>query len=310
MEIDHTNREEEQRAEQRRTNAQEDTKRQHKTDLTKTFEAKLSEKSALQEGQKTSQAKANQDLRQAREDQKRIFEKVMKSDAKGKASNDHETKVRQMRAESEEEFKENGKNIFDHEVNEQSDNKQADRAHEKKTMQTPEKKGGVSEEGHRRVAEKQDSEGGSSGGGGAGGNSGFGSESFESKSGTGAFDQDQSQNVKDHFANEFFSSVPTGGFLHQGFQKNAKSFTAQDLDEIISAVAVGLTSSGEDFFSVELSDHYFEGLKLEALKTNEGIVLKFHCPNLSVRSTFLRDRPQLYVHLKEKNISVFRIDVI
>ena len=262
MEIDNQNREEEQRIEQQRTSAQENAKRQHKTDLTKTFEAKLSEKSALQEGQKTSQAKANQELKQAKEDQKRIFEKVMGSDAKNQISKDHETKVQQMRIKSEEEFKENEKNIFDHEVNEQWDNKQADKTHAQKAMQTSEKKGEVSEEGHRRVAEKQDSENeGSGGGSDTGGNQDFGSESSDSQSDTGTFGQNQSQNVKGNI-NEFFSSVPTGNFSQQGFQRNAKPFTEQDLDEIVPAGCVPSTTRGvvEFMYSTRFFISIFDAL--------------------------------------------------
>ena len=99
-------------------------------------------------------------------------------------------------------------------------------------------------------------------------------------------------------------------FGQGGFQQNAKPFSPKDLDEIVSAVQIGFNEQGEQEFSIQLSDKYYEGLKVTATRTPEGVIVKFECPNVSVRSTFLKCRPQLYLQFKAKKIAVLRIDVV
>ena len=95
-----------------------------------------------------------------------------------------------------------------------------------------------------------------------------------------------------------------------GFQKDARNFTREDIDEIVSSVQLGFNEHGEEEFSVQLTDRYYDGLKVAATRTKEGVVIKFICPNASVRSTFIKCRPQLYLQFKGKGIGVVRIDII
>ena len=311
MEIDNTNnRDDERRTEQRKQQAKTDAERKQKLEPMKTFEAKLSEKATADEAGKKSQQTANRDQLKSQKDKQDILKKILDSGGKTRSELDHNARVAEMQEELQkrqsgeetafvEKLKDEGDDDIHHEKT-----KSADRTDEKGS-------GEVSEDGHKRVAEKQDGEGGSPGSGGGDSSSGQqGADAGSSFSGDHK-DQGQSQSrVKDLFGSFVLAPLSGNASGQHGFQQNARQFAPQDLDELVAHVQLGLNRGGEEFFSIELSDKYFQGLKLLATRTPQGIVIRFECPNIAVRSTFLKYRPQVYAHLKAKNISVFRVDIV
>ena len=101
-----------------------------------------------------------------------------------------------------------------------------------------------------------------------------------------------------------------GSGAGSGAWKNARPFESKNLDEIVTEFQLVLNQKGEEEFTVTFTDHFFDGLKVQATRTDKGVVVKFICPNAQTRGTFVRYRPHVYSHFKAKNIAIFRIDVV
>lgn len=318
MEIDNTNnRDDERRAEQRKDQARLDAGRKQKLEPMKTFEAKLSEKASTEETGKRSQQTANRDLKKGQEDKQKILNKILDSSAKNRSDLDRNARIHELEVQAQKE-NEDVESKFENRLAEDAEPDET--SEEKSAGKTHEKNGEVSEEGYRRVAEKQEGgqDSGSSFGGQGDSSQGDRQESASDSSGSGSGsnsdsqrDQSSAKKLSDFFPSSLLTPLrPTTSSSQHGFQQDARAFALQDMDEIVDAASIGINRAGEEFFSVELTDKYYDGLKLMAVRTPQGIVLKFDCPNIAVRSTFIKHRPQIYARLKAKNISVFRIDVI
>lgn len=308
--IDNDNRNEEKRIEEQRQNSRRESEKRKQVEPMRTFEAKLSEKAALEKGRQNTQTKANKELKQEIDKKQKFLTKVFGSENKSTSSLDVNAKIQEMRLKDGDGEDQKLKNKFSNKLDESKD---ADGLQQKKDSQKAEQKKGVSDEGHRRVAEKQGDEG--SAGFGRGGQEAFaGDDSQGSSFGSDADSQSDSNKNWQQFVSGRGGSaskrVSTSTSFQGGFQKEARDFDRKNLDEIVTAIATGTNAFGEEFLTVEMSDQYFEGLKLKATRTPEGVVVTFHCPNLAVRSTFIKSRHQIYIHLKSKNVSVFRIDVV
>ena len=147
--------------------------------------------------------------------------------------------------------------------------------------------------------------------------SSFGCEGVSGGSGRGRSDQGFSGREDSPFKGIATAAAGTRpsrisfatGIGGQGARKQG-GFSKQNLDEMVSAVFVGLNEKKEEEMEIHLSDEYFSGLKLKATHTSAGVVITFLCPNADVKKVFLLNRPQIYARLKDKKISVFRIDIV
>ncbi|MDO8518716.1 MAG: hypothetical protein Q7T11_00965, partial [Deltaproteobacteria bacterium] len=148
-------------------------------------------------------------------------------------------------------------------------------------------------------------QGGSFGGGGGGGGSMGGGSFGEHGSQTGSRGQKQASQKAGH---QKVESATFSSFREA--RSGNRPFTEKNLDEVVEAVRLGVTSSGEKEIEITLSGDYFSGLKIRGTKTAEGIVLVFVCPHAEVKKIFLIERPRIYSRFKEKNIRVCRIDVV
>lgn len=190
-----------------------------------------------------------------------------------------------------------------------ADKKPVDRADPQESQETER-----SPEGHKRVVEKEQDQGeghsGGSGQGFGGGSDGQGGSGFGQQSGQQQGKEQLYRSKEALKSKGWISRTLRSGNESRGFDRNARDFSDQELDEIVSSVQVGMNAQGEEEFAVTLGDDYFTGLKVVATNTSEGVVLKFICPTKQVLSTFLKFRPKVYARFLSKNISVVRIDVI
>jgi len=267
----------------------------------KTFEAKLAEKTAHEITTKESQIHKQQELK-SKEEKQSLVDKLI-GEASKQTSEEQHQKVAAIRKEAEEESKKSDKSKTDTEY----EAKKGEKSESSKT--TENKKGEVSSEGYMRVAEKEDDQGGAGGGG---------MESDNSGQDSGEYESGQRLDKKDKFASDLQKSNKavnraTGTSRSFGtgtFDAEARDFDQQNLDEIVSSVQLGINEEGDEEFSVQLSDEYFDGVTVQATRTDEGVILKFICPNITVRSTFIKFRVKVYAHFKRKDIDIHRIDVI
>ncbi len=302
-------RQEERRAEERKQDHRRQIEKKMQNEPMKTFEAKLSEKTAQEKGDKDSVARNLHDLKKTKEEKQSLLDKIL-GVAKDKDSQQEKARVEGLQKHAkEEQAKEEKKNVGE-EASRFDDMKKAKK--EDVAQKAKKESSEQAQEGHKRVAEKEDGERGGSGGSGQGSekDSGTGQRSLRQgsefsgdKEDGEAFEQKVKDGLIAHVAGR-------QGFSSGTFDQNAKTFTPRDLDDIVSAVSLGINEKGEEEFSVELTDEYFDGLTLQAARTDQGVVLKFVCPNASVRSTFLKCRPTVYRHLKTKDIDVYRIDIV
>lgn len=330
MRINDDNRDDDKIAEQRET-ARKDQQRKQAQKPVATFEAKLSEKTTHDHAMQNSDVHRTFVLKEAKKEKLSIIDKLIQETKpkeaeerkrpatttvkpKTEKKTDFETEAEELRRKSGEAEPDETDNVDRSGEDAEVDESEESTGHEK----TSEKEGEVSSEGHKRVAEKQEGGSGEGGTGGGGGGQSQG-ESFGSQQGfgSGGGDSDERRDDKSaygavaHAASMQTAGALAGRFSGGGsFQQKSRPFKSENLDGIVSKVQVGLNENQEEFFSVDLNDAYFEGLKVQALKTPQGVVLKFVCPNLAVRSTFIRERPKLYEHLRAKNVSVFRIDIV
>lgn len=315
MEINNNDNDESRRAEQKREADRHNAERKQKTEAVRTFEAKLSEKAAHEIASKDSQTRNSRHQQGDTKEKESLLEKII-----GTVAKEQEEAMDRSRVQEKKQLAEHDEDRHSEEKHESKLERRRDEEHERvgerKSDETGDKKKSeISEEGYRRVAEKQDA-GGESGGGSAQGGMG---DRGQDSGGGGSFGSGHSGSgdnprdgvfAKDLVAKTTVRPLTKANGTHKGFQQNSRPFTERNMDEIISRVELGLNAEGEEFFAVELSDAYFEGLKVEARRTDVGVVVRFHCPNVSVRSTFIKYRPALYAHFKTKNISVSRIDIV
>lgn len=301
-----SDRHEERRTDEKKTEARRNLEKKMQTEPMKTFEAKLAEKAAHEITSKESIQRQTMDQKQTKEEKQSLMDKIL-GVAGEKAQEEKKARVGAVHREGERHFEEEkSKRHADADFDVHKTKEEGDPG------RTQKKGGEHSAEGHKRVAEKEDDQ--SSGGSGGSGREGFAdaeqsgqqSSSSNSRQDARAFKQKIVQHERDRLS----AILKSRGFGSGGFTSDARDFTSHDLDEIVSAVELGVNEHGEQEFSVQLTDDYFDGLKLQATRTDAGVVIKFVCSNVGVRSTFLKFRPKIYRHFKAKGISVQRIDVV
>lgn len=310
-------REESRRASRRAENDRKNNQKKQQQKPMQTFEAKLSEKVTHDQAAKESQSQFNKHLKEKQDEKTSLLDKIL-TKATSEQDLDGE-RIQQVRNDYDKKHEEGVEEFLEETSN--KDDVDESEGEDKSVDSKSEKKGEIAEDGHKRVAEKL-GHGGSGGQGGDSSGSGGNESGANTNMGGGGFQQQYGQDSKTNqseyknvaeYIRESKTLTPISSgdsTLEQGYEQNSKKFSDENLDEIVTAVHVGITEHGEEAFSVQLSDEYFEGLKIQSVRTEDGVVLKFICPNLQVRSTFLKYRPKVYQHFKSKNISVFRIDIV
>lgn len=309
MEIDnrHIDREEERQTERKKNESRQDLERKMKYEPMKTFEAKLSEKTAHETLAKDSALRDAHNLKKSKEEKDSFLNKILGVTKDGDVEKE-KSRVSGVHEQLEQEFEEAEQTELresEFEVAE-DDDEALERSESQESKDTE-----YSTDGHKRVAEKQQGESSGGFGGSAGGEDGGASGQNQSHSekdeaGFGSSKHETSLGVSQAHK---VSAVAKSAF-GMGFDNQARRFSHQNLDEMVAAVQLGINEQGEHEFSIELSDDYFCGLKVIATRTEDGVVLKFKCPNAQVRSTFLKFRPTVYAHFKLKKIQIKRIEVV
>jgi hypothetical protein len=326
IEINDNSNRDDQRVEQDKQKARKDLERRQQQRPMETFEAKLSEKAAHDVASKQSDATRFRLQKEIKKEKQSIIEKLIKgakpSTADEKRAPEEGRQARHAKSARRTPFEEETVRKDPLQPAETVDGREEaafveDEAAPSETQEEG-KEGEVAEDGHKRVAEKgrEDSGSGTGGGGGGqesgqmmqdqGGGQGFGS----GREGTGGERKQGFTLDRDGAVGGVRGAAGSRGHGAGGFQNSQRAFTPKNIDDIVANVQVGVNEKGEEVFAVTLEDLYFDGLKLQATRTPQGVVLKFVCPNISVRNTFIRERPLIYERLKAKNISVFRIDIV
>lgn len=310
IEIDSTRdreRDDERKVQEKKQQQKLDLEKKMQEEPMKTFQAKLTEKTAHELTSKETQVyKQAQEEKQTTEEKKSLLNQVISSTTE-KASEQDKMRIAALKQQGEREYQEKDDKIKDKRL----DEKRADSKDGKESKQVHDsgKKGGgeVSEEGYKRVAEREQGEGGGGFGQGFGGGEDSDNNSFGPDS--------KKQLVKGQVANNadskgvFHAALRLHTKMQGGFDKNARDFSDRDLDEIVSQVQYGLNEYGEEEFSVTLTDDYYAGLKILSQRTENGVVLQIQCPNVAIRSTFLKYRHRVYHHLMARGIEVHRVEV-
>lgn len=332
MRIQDDNKQDERIAEQRET-ARKEQQRKQTQKPAETFEAKLSEKNAHDHAMLESDARRQLLLKETKKEKTSLIDKLIKETKPKSVDERRQSEAALLKSKA---LKKNFEDEKKTELQEHEELPQTDDAEETTVVERSEdqagvdesddsssadktkesgKEGDVAEDGHKRVAEKR--EGNTSGGGsGGGGQSMDGNSGGAGEFGSGSSQGDGKKDGKAGFQNDIdrrstsLAGSLSGRFSGGGFQQNSRAFNKENLDALVAKVQIGINAQNEEVFAVDLHDSYFDGLKLSAVKTAQGVVLRFECPNLAVRSTFIRERTKIYERLKAKNISVFRIDVI
>lgn len=322
MVIDNTreaDKREERQLEEKKAENRRDVEKRMQQQPMKTFEAKLAEKTAHEMTSKESAFRQAHDQKTNKKEQQSLLDKIIGT-VKSKETEKEKTKTPVIPHEVEEEGKEEKEQRLAERSRFGEKKAVKERASDKKAATEnvdvkDSKKGERSSEGHKRVTDKTEEQGEQSSGG-SGGGQGSGSDS-NGQSGFSFDQQSKNQGKENQFFqkkgklfNKKIAEAKKAGGDQKGFQRDARGFSVKDLDEIVASVQLGINEQGEEEFSVELSDEYFDGLKVTATNTEEGVVLKFVCPNSQVLSTFLKYRPKVYARFKAKGISIVRIDVV
>ena len=296
------NRQEAKRQEEKRLENKQQLEQRMKKEGMKTFEAKLSEKTAHEETSRQSTMSQLKNSSQADDEKNKILDKIL-GVVQDKATEQDKARVKGVVKQDEEtEARREEKKDVDSEFETKEDEKTEESRGQQKTESKDEKS---PHGGHKRVTEKQEGEGGSGGGGEFSQDQGdpkqFQSQAQEKKG--------QSKDVKDKFVQALSKGKSSGGFS-SGFDQSAKKFSKTDLEELVQSVQLTLNEDGQEQLELQLSDDYFDGVKLISKRTPDGVVLRFECPNVTVKSTFLKFRLDLASHFQKKGISVHRIEVV
>ncbi|OVE80930.1 hypothetical protein BVY03_05085, partial [bacterium K02(2017)] len=264
---------EERRNEERKVENRRDVERRLKHQPMKTFEAKLTEKTAHEISNKDSAYREAHDKKGTKNKKQGLLDKIL-STFKSKDTDKQkleETPQATDKGKLGKEGKEQKK------VNAHLQNKKISKEGEKKNVDTLDSKesadGELSSEGHKKVGEKSGDRGdggGQNSGGDTGGQSG-GQQGF-------SFDQQSKQQNKSDILNKKSEKSNKDKVLgiqsgkNSGeFDSDARDFNDQDMDQIVESVQIGFNNEGQTEFSVQLTDEYFEGLTVAATRTDDGV---------------------------------------
>lgn len=165
-------------------------------------------------------------------------------------------------------------------------------------------------------------EGGSGGGSGGGSQSsggdrnkdqGFsgGHQSFSRSFGERKEGEKTTNKHAPHFSQKVAPMAMVGVSSSESSHSQASNQKLPDrvLDEIVESVRL-FTKDGLTEMEITLNDATFSGMKILASQTSEGIVIKFVCPARDVKNLFLFNRPKIYLRLKEKNIPIYKVEIV
>src|SRR3990167_2626048 len=180
----------------------------------------------------------------------------------------------------------------------------------------------TAEDGHARIDATKSShhgggEGGSGGqgggqdGGSEGGSVGGGNQSFSGSFGEKKEGEKTISKTALHFNQKVAPMAVAGVSSAESSQSQASNQKLPDrvLDEIVESVRL-FTKDGLTEMEITLTDETFSGMKILASQTSEGIVIKFVCPARDVKNLFLFNRPKIYLRLKEKNIPIYKVEIV
>lgn len=182
----------------------------------------------------------------------------------------------------------------------------------------------VSDEGYGRVASKESrhqdsgSGGGSAGGGqsGGGGDQGSNQKSMGGNaSGGGSGNSKEGKNfiktlTPTSSGTSSFAIKSIGGLKGNANQGSKSGFSDAQFDGLIEGVRVTTQASGSTEVEIAVSDDLFPGLKIRATRKPEGIIIAFVCPDRATKNAFVLERSKVYDRLRQKGISIYRIDVV
>lgn len=180
------------------------------------------------------------------------------------------------------------------------------------------------EQGHARVDPKDTTRhhgdqggGGQSGGGGGGGSggrhsSGGGGPSSGSKESRQHGADLKKAAVLKSTGKEFTLKGVGSDFSQRagGESGGQLKFSEETIGEIVESVSLTVGESGKSEIEVKLSDQTLEGLRVKVSQTDKGVVITFYCPSRAIRNALLVERPLLYARLKNKDVSIYRIDIL
>lgn len=289
------------RNEQRRLLEKQQAKAQQEQNPMKSFEAKLSKQASQEAAAKHSMVKSEQDLKRETEQKGEFLKKILGSDASDSKADLHAKARHHEEAFAQQKTLE--KKDKDHTLENKLDEKEK---REQKT-EGDKKSSDVSAEGHKKVGQIEkdgDNEKGSGMGGQNSSSGGEESSGGESKS------HDQSGSQK-----QFQNPVFVQGTLQKDFQDSAGDGSdserreMQELDEIVASVQHAFLENGEEVFAVQMTNEFFEGLRIEAKRQASGVVLTFLCPNVLVRSQMTKLKSKVLKRFEEKNIQVLEVKI-
>ncbi len=296
MPIDNDNSDyEAKRAEQRRQIEKQQIKAQQERDPLRSFEAKLSTQAAKEEAARESLKKTDREVKKMLEDKGDFLRKVLGEKDVNSAAD------LQARAKRHEQEFAKQKGLIARDLGEKiqekrDDRKKTDSQHESETDDAQN-----TAEGHKKVVEIETHDDGSAGqgfSGGGGDSQDSNDRGFDSGAGDSAFgkpDQTDGLNVK-AFAEAGDFSGSDGGAQF--------SFSREDLDQIVASIQHNFLANGEEVFAVQLTNEFYDGLKIEATRTERGVVLTFLCPNVLVRTQMLRQKDAIRARFADKQIQV------
>lgn len=97
---------------------------------------------------------------------------------------------------------------------------------------------------------------------------------------------------------------------HQSSGEQRFTLSSELIESMVDMMMLNIDEDGEKVLEVQLSDKYYDGVKLRFTPVNRVIELTIVCPNSRVKNTFLMNRSSLMVNLEKKNIKITKINVI
>ena len=304
MGIDNDNSDyESKRIEQRRIAEKQNAKALQEKDPMRSFEAKLSKESVREEATRDSLRKSQQELKKTVEENAAVLKKIL-GDKAGESAADLTTKAKYHEQAFLQQKGLKGKVLEQKNVEKEDEEEEYDAK-----LDTAENQSEAQDVDHSEqkiigiLDEGSSSEDQSFSGGGGGASS--------QDSNSGSESDAELQNLLDGQVVPGRIATQAGGAdFSQSFGSNDSSqMSPEDLDHIVASVQHLLTQNGDEVFTVQLKNEFFEGLQIETRRTPEGIVLTLICPNVLVRTEMLRHKNAILKRFAEKQIQVQEVEL-
>lgn len=287
------------RAEQRRQIAKQQAKEMHEKNPMRSFEAKLAKDVSREDAKREALSRTQHEVKKDLEEKGNVLKRIL-----GDKASDSLADLTSKAKQHEDAFyqqKSLQKKVAGDKLEKKDNEDDQDEFNAERAEHTPETQDAKQDERIIGILDEHASQEGQSFAGGGGS---FSDDAQQQDSAAFSGTEDESALMPQSKNQAVFGG---GAGLSQEFGSSASGFSEDDFDQLIAQVQHSFLGNGDELFSVQLKNDFFDGLKIEAQRLPTGVVLTLVCPNVLVRTQLAKTKDEILKRFAAKNIQVHEV---